>query len=387
MTTLDILETLVSFDTTSSNSNLALIAFVEGFLTTRGFHVVRVPDHTGQKAGLYCSYGPATGADREGVMLSAHTDVVPVTGQQWTRDPFALTREGIRLYGRGTTDMKGYLAAMLSAADRAVQMPLREPLKLAISYDEEIGCVGIQHMINQLEPAIGLPRACFVGEPTSMQVATGHKGKAAFHAVCHGTSGHSALAPMFVNALHLAADFVGELRVLQNWLEANGARDPAYGVPFSTVHVGSLTGGTALNIVPDRAELVFEYRHLAADQGEDIRARIMAAAERVSARFSKIENRASVEVTQVNAYPGLDVAETAEIVTFAKSMSQSNAVTKVAFGTEAGFFDALGIPTVVCGPGSMDGQGHKADEYILVDQLEECDAMMDRILQALVREP
>lgn len=385
MTTLDILDTLVGFDTTSANSNLALIAFVEEFLTTRGFHVVRVPDGTGEKAGLYCSYGPSTGADRDGILLSAHTDVVPVIGQEWTRDPFKLTREGDHLYGRGTTDMKGYLAAMLSAADRAVRMPLRAPLKLAISYDEEIGCVGIQHMIDQLAPAIGLPRVCFVGEPTSMQVATGHKGKAAFRAVCHGTSGHSALAPMFVNALHLAAEFIGELREVQTWLQTNGARDPAYGVPFSTVHVGTLSGGTALNIVPDRAEMVFEYRHLAADRSDDIRAQIMAAAAHVNGRFARIDESARIQVTQINAYPGLDVADATEIVTFAKSMAQTNATTKVAFGTEAGFFEAIGIPTVVCGPGSMEGQGHKADEFILVDQLRRCDAMLDLLLQSLVQ--
>ncbi|MBN9890127.1 acetylornithine deacetylase [Salipiger abyssi] len=379
MDTLSLLDRLISFDTTSARSNLPLIGFVEDYLKARGFRVTRLPDATGEKAGLFAVLGP----EGHGVMLSAHTDVVPVAGQVWHRDPFRLTREGDRLYGRGTTDMKGYLASMLALADRAAKAPLKEPLKLAISYDEEIGCVGIRSMIGALPEALGTPRVCFVGEPTEMQVAIGHKGKAAFEAVCHGESGHSALAPRFVNALHLAAEFVTELRGIQDHYAQNGARDPAYDVPYTTIHVGTLSGGTALNIVPDRAELRFEYRHLAADPAEEIAARIRDAAAQVTARFATQSPQARVEVTQVNAYPGLDQQEDAEIVTLAKGLAQSNAVTKVAFGTEAGYFQGLGIPTVVCGPGSMEDQGHKPDEYVTLPQLAACDAMMDRILVSL----
>ncbi|MGI3167238.1 acetylornithine deacetylase [Pseudooceanicola sp. 200-1SW] len=377
MDSLSLLETLVAFDTTARTSNLALIDFVETYLTERGFRVTRVMAPEGDRAGLYAAIGPEGPG---GVMLSAHTDVVPVTGQAWTRPPFQLAREGDRLYGRGTTDMKGYLAAMLALADKAAGADLAEPLKLAISYDEEIGCVGIQQMIDQLEPAIGLPRVCFVGEPTQMQVTLGHKGKAAFRAIAHGQSGHSALAPQFTNALHLAGDFLAELRALQDHYAREGTRDMAYGVPYSTVHVGTLTGGTALNIVPDRAEMTFEFRHLAADDPDTLRAQIHGAAERVSAAYPE---GAHIEVAEVNAYPGLDQAEDAPVATFAKAMAQTNSVTKVAFGTEAGFFEALGIPTVVCGPGSMDGQGHKPDEYIELDQLRACDAMLARVLDSL----
>lgn len=378
MDTLSLLDKLIAFDTTVGTPNLALIDFIETYLSERGFRVTRVTAPEGDRAGLFAVIGPE---DAPGVMLSAHTDVVPVTGQPWTRPPFELTREGDRLYGRGTTDMKGYLASMLAVADRAAQADLAEPLKLAISYDEEIGCVGIRQMLDRLAPAIGLPRACFVGEPSEMQVTIGHKGKAAFRAICHGESGHSALAPQFANALYLAADFMAELRALQADLAAEGARDPAYGVPYSTVHVGTLSGGTALNIVPDRAELAFEFRHLAADDPDALRARIHDAAARVSARFEPGDVR--VEVEEVNAYPGLDVAEAAEITRYAKAMAQGNGTAKVAFGTEAGYFESLGIPTVVCGPGSMDGQGHKPDEYIELAQLKACDAMMGRILDSL----
>lgn len=377
--TLEILERLIAFDTVSARSNLALIAYVEDFLKTRGFAVTRVPSPCGQKAGLFASIGPA-GA---GVMLSAHTDVVPVDGQEWTRAPFRLTREGDRLYGRGTTDMKGYLAAMLAAADRASRMELAEPLKLAISYDEEVGCTGIREMLPALEPAIGLPRAAFVGEPTEMQVAVGHKGKAALRAICHGEAGHSALAPIFVNALHLAAEFTTGLRALQANLAANGARDAAYGIPYSTVHLGTLQGGTALNIVPDRAELVFEYRHLAADPAEMIEARIREAAEAAAAPFRSRFPAARIEVEQYNAYPGLDAGTDSPVAVLAQKLAQANTTTKVAFGTEAGYFAGLGIPTVVCGPGSMEGQGHKADEYVTADQLAACDAMLGRVLEEI----
>ncbi len=365
--TLDVLERLVGFPTTPQVSNLDLIDYVETYLRDRGFALTRLPDASGEKAGIVATLGP----EGQGILLSAHTDVVPVEGQEWTRAPFALSREKDRVYGRGTTDMKGYVASVLALADRAARVPLKEPLRIVLSYDEEIGCIGIRHMMGDLTPLIGQPRACFVGEPTSMQVAIGHKGKAALRAVCHGEAGHSALAPRFTNALHVATDFVNALRVLQDDLAANGARDEAYDIPYSTVHVGKLSGGTALNIVPDRARVLFEYRHLAADRAEDMLARIQACADAVTGQ---------IEIEQLNAYPGLDVAAGADVVGFAKRMSQSNGTTKVPFGTEAGFFDALGIPTVVCGPGSMEGQGHKPDEYLELSELAACDAMMDRIL-------
>lgn len=373
---LDILERLIEFDTVSCNSNLKLASFTEAYLVARGFAVVRLPSPDGSKTGLYAEKGPAG----RGVLLSAHTDVVPVEGQGWTRTPFRLTREGDRVYGRGTTDMKGYVASVLALADRVARANLKEPLKIVLSYDEEIGCVGIQEMLERLAPLIGRPRACFVGEPTEMQVAIGHKGKAALRAVCHGQSGHSALAPNYTNALHLAGDFLAELRALQEEFAAFGARDAAYAVPYTTVHAGKMSGGTALNIVPDRAELTFEYRHLAADHGADILARIKAAAERISRRYPA---QARIDVEQYNAYPGLDVPADSPIIAFAQKLARSSCAIKVAFGTEAGFFYGLGVPTVVCGPGSMEGQGHKPDEYLELSQLAACDAMMDRILKDL----
>ncbi len=376
--TIEILERLIAFDTVSANSNLGCIDYIEDFLAARGFSITRAPSPDGAKAGLFASLGP----EGAGVVLSAHTDVVPVAGQPWTRDPFRLTGDGDRLYGRGTTDMKGFLATMLAAADRATGAPLREPLRLAISYDEEIGCVGIRNMLGAAA-ALGRPRACIVGEPTGMKVATGHKGKAAFRATCHGRAGHSALAPKFVNALHIAADLVTALRGLQSDLAANGARDEAYDVPYSTIHVGRLVGGAALNIVPETAEIDFEIRHLAADDAGDIFRRIDAEAERIAAPYRATDAAAGVTLVQVNAYPGLGAEEDAPVVVWARRMAGSDEPLKVPFGTEAGYFDGLGVPTIVCGPGDMAGQGHKADEYVTRDQLAACDRMMDRVIDDL----
>jgi acetylornithine deacetylase len=377
--TLDILDRLVGFETVSTRSNLALIDYVQDYLSTRGFRVLRVPDATGQKAGLIASIGP----DGAGVVLSAHSDVVPVEGQVWTREPFRLSRAGDRLYGRGTTDMKGFLAAMLVAADGASRLPLTEPLKLVISYDEEIGCVGLQQMLPAIGAVLGRPRACIVGEPTGMQVAIGHKGKASFRATCTGQAGHSALAPRFVNALHLASDFVQGLRGLQDDLEVNGAQDAAFAVPFSTVHVGTLAGGTALNIVPDTATLAFEVRHLAEDDLERLTARIDAEAQRIAQSYRGRFPDASIRVERTGAYPGLDTAPQAEVTALVQSLAGTDTTTKVAFGTEAGFFAALGIPTIVCGPGDMAGQGHMPDEFIDASQLAACDAMLARLLDTL----
>ncbi|MFV1589896.1 acetylornithine deacetylase [Phaeobacter sp. JH20_39] len=377
--TIATLERLIGFNSVSARSNLEIIGFIEGFLRERGFRLTRLPDGTGQKAGLYAEIGPSEG----GLLLSGHTDVVPTDGQNWTRDPFRMSRDADRLYGRGTTDMKGYLACMLSAADLAARRDLTEPLKLVFSYDEEVGCVGIQKMADQLAPLLGSPRVCFVGEPTEMRVTIGHKGKAAIKATCTGQNGHSALAPYFVNALHVAADFVIELRRTQTRLATDGARDPAYDIAYSTVHIGKLSGGIALNIVPDIAELILEYRHLVADDPERIMDMIRDAARRVATRYRADFAGVDITLDRYNSYPGLEVPQDAPEVTLAGRLAGNQNIAKVAFGTEAGVFSALGIPTVVCGPGSMEGQGHKPDEFITLDQLSACERIMDRVVDEI----
>ena len=376
MTTIDLLDRLIAFPTVSADSNLPLIDWAEDVLRAHGFRVHRIPDATGRKAGLFAALGPEGPG---GVMLSAHSDVVPVAGQAWTRDPFRLTRENDRLYGRGATDMKGFLAAMLHLADRATGVTLAEPLKLAISYDEEVGCRGIAQMLPHLDRTIGAPRLCIVGEPTGMAIAVGHKGKAAYKVTCHGVAGHSAMAPRFVNALHLGSDLVTALRDLQASLAADGPRDPGYGVPFSTVHVGRMSGGTALNIVPDICTLEFEIRHLAQDPLDDIAARVRHACDLIARSAGPT---ASIVIDRETAYPGLCVPSTHPVIGTVSRWLDDAPVMNVDYGTEAGHFDQAGIPTLVCGPGHM-AQGHTADEFITQDQLAACDAMLSRLLTTL----
>ncbi|WP_415183832.1 acetylornithine deacetylase [Phaeovulum sp.] len=378
--TLDLLERLIAFPTVSADSNLDLIAFAERHLAAAGFQTHRLADPSGKKAGLMARLG---GEGPGGVMLSAHSDVVPVEGQNWTRPPFNMTREGSRLCGRGTTDMKGFLASILSLAARAAQTPPERPLMLAISYDEEIGCVGIRQMLPGILALGWQPELCIVGEPTQMHPATGHKGKAAFVAMCRGTAGHSSLAPRFVNALHLAGDFIVALRRLQDEYAASAIRDGGYDLPYSTVHIGKMQGGTALNIVPDHARIEFELRHLPGDTLEVFLSRLHEVAEQIAKPFRAQDPAAGLEIALTNTYPGLEIATDHPAVRRVAQWCGTDQTIKVAYGTEAGFFATAGIPTVVCGPGSMEAQGHKADEYLDISQLGACDQMMDKIFAYL----
>lgn len=380
MNTIELLEKLVAFPTISRDSNLDLIGFVKDYLGRHGIASTLIHDETGRKANLYATIGPQ---GRPGVMLSGHTDVVLVEGQEWSSDPFCLRRSEGRLHGRGTADMKGFLASALVAARDAAKRPLVTPLHLAFSHDEEIGCVGVRRMIDVLEQSPIRPRFCIVGEPTSMAVAVGHKGKTALRATCSGREGHSALAPLAMNAIHLAADFLAEIRSLQDELAASGAQDGDYDVPYTTLHVGRIAGGVALNIVPNRCELDFEIRNLAEDDPTALLDRLARSAEEIVASARRTAPEADIRIETVNAYPGLATRKDAEVVAFVKSLTGANDTIKVAFGTEGGLFaERLSVPTVVCGPGSME-QGHKPDEYVTEEQLARCDAMLGVLIQRL----
>jgi acetylornithine deacetylase len=374
----EILAQLIAFPTVSIDPNRALIDWVADLLAEHGITPVIIPDETGKKANLYATIGPL---DRPGVMLSGHTDVVPVAGQNWTKPPFELTEQDGKLYGRGTCDMKGFCAAAISATIAASKRDLTTPLHLALSYDEEIGCMGVRSLIDMLKVAPIKPAMCIVGEPTGMAVASGHKGKVALTAICRGQEGHSALAPLAMNALHLAVDFVGAVRARQADIAANGHKDGDYDVPYSTLHVGKITGGTALNIVPNHAEVDFEIRNLA----EDIPADIIAALQQDADEIVSATNHpsASIEIVESWSYPGLSTPQDAAVMGFVKSLTGANGSIKVAFGTEGGLFSArLGIPSVICGPGSMM-QGHKPDEFVSLEQLAACDNMLKTLLTRL----
>lgn len=380
MKTREILDRLIAFETVSSLPNIDLMVWVRDLLATAGIAATLIPDTDGKKANLYATIGPA---DRPGVLLSGHTDVVPVTGQTWTRPPFRLTEADGRFYGRGATDMKGFVACALSAALRAAHRPLATPLHLALSYDEEVGCLGVRSLLDMLAAAPIRPLMCIVGEPTGMQVATGHKGKIALRATCTGREGHSALAPMALNALHLGADFLGAVRRLQASIAADGRRDGDYDVPYTTLHVGKMMGGVQVNIVPSTCTLDFEIRNLAGDDPQLLIDRLRTEAAAIAAPYRAEFPEAAIVVERLWDYPGLGTPTNAGVVQFVKALTGANGTMKVAFGTEGGLFSArLGIPTVICGPGSMS-QGHKPDEWVSLDQIARCEAMLATLTDRL----
>jgi acetylornithine deacetylase len=374
--TIEVLEALVGFDTTSRNSNLALVEWVEAYLDRFGVAHERITDETGTKANVWATIGPS---GVPGTILSGHTDVVPIDGQSWSNNPFQLTERNGRLYGRGAADMKGFDACCLAAVPDMVAAPLARPIHLALSYDEEVGCIGVRGIIARLEGAKVKPAACFVGEPTEMGVVIGHKGRRSFRVTVHGKTCHSSLAPHAVNAVEYVARLIVKIRDVSDRLARSGARDPLYDVPYTTASSGVVHGGTALNIVPDLCTFEFEFRPLAADDVDGLVEEVMAyARERLEPEMRAVDPAARIVFEPKSSWPGLETPAAFDVVGFAKTLSGRNEHSKVAYGTEAGLFASSGIPTVVIGPGSIN-QAHKADEYIAVAQLEACSAFLDRL--------
>jgi len=377
-----ILAELVRFDTTSRNSNLGLIAWIEAFLAARGVASERVPDETGAKAALWAVIGPP---DAAGYVLSGHTDVVPVDGQDWTGDPFILAERDGRLYGRGAADMKGFLAACLAKVDAMRAAPLARPIHLAFSYDEEIGCLGVRPLIRHMAARWTPPLACFVGEPTSMGVVLAHKSKASLRATVTGRSCHSSLAPLGVNAIDYAVRLVGRIHEIGARL-ASDPGDPAFDVPVSTAHVGTIAGGTILNIVPDECVLTFEFRGLPhVDVGALIGELESFAREVLEPEMKARAPEAGILIEVTSTIPGLDTAEDADVTRLAKRLAGRNDHAKVAYGTEAGLFvEMADVPTVIVGPGSID-QAHRPDEFIAISELTRCETFLDRLIAEACR--
>jgi acetylornithine deacetylase len=373
-----ILARLIAFPTVSRSGNRALVDYVRSLVEPAGARVVLTDD--GANANMWISTGPE---DVPGVVLSGHSDVVPVAGQPWSRDPFVLHGEDGRLYGRGTADMKGFVAAAIRAVLLAARRPLRTPLHLAISFDEEIGCIGVRTLIPLLAAAPVRPLLVWIGEPTGLKLASGHKGKSSYRVTCTGRAAHSALTPQGLNAIYLASDFIGALRAMQADLIARTVPDPAYDVGYTTLHVGTIAGGETLNIVPNSCTLEFEIRDLAADSVPALEAAIRARAEAIVAPWREQFPECAITIDLVNAYPGLDTRHPGALA-LARTISGHNGPEiKLAFGTEGGLFaQDLGVPAVICGPGSMD-QGHKPDEFVTEDQLARCDAMLARLIDRL----
>lgn len=375
-----LLERLIGFATVSRDSNLELIQFIQHYLTGLGVESELFHNDEGTKANLFATIGPA---DRGGVVLSGHTDVVPVDGQAWTVDPFHLTEQDGRLYGRGTADMKGFIASVLAAVPRFLQQPLSMPVHLAFSYDEEVGCLGVRSMLAELEKRPHKPRLCLIGEPTELKPVLGHKGKLAMRCQVQGAACHSAYAPYGVNAIEYAAQLIGRLGVIGARLAQAELHDQRFDPPFSTVQTGVIKGGRALNIVPAECEFDFEVRALPGFDAQVVADELQTYAEaELLPKMQAVQADTGIRLRPLSAYPGLATAPDSEAAKLVALLSGSTDFGTVAFGTEGGLFDQAGIPTVVCGPGSMD-QGHKPDEFVSLEQLAGCDAMLARLADYL----
>lgn len=362
----EMIKRLVAFDTTSRNSNMPLMDFARDYLADFGIESKLVFDETGQKANLYATCGPL---DTPGFMLSGHSDCVPIDGQDWNSNPFEVIERDGKLYGRGTSDMKSFIALALAAVPVLTRAKLKTPVHFAFSYDEEVGCLGVKRLIAQLEGMPIKPKACIVGEPTSMQVVTGHKGKLSTRCHVHGFECHSALAPKGVNAVEIAAELVARLRQLARRMQNEGPFDRAFDPPFTTVHTGMIEGGTALNIVPKDCTFETEIRNLPTHDPEPLLAELKQYAEDVLLpEMRKVSTDAGIAWEALPGYPGLVGQEEADVVRLAQALSGSNESGCVSFGTEAGLFQRAGVPAVVCGPGSIE-QAHKPNEYISLEQI------------------
>lgn len=375
-----LLSTLIGFDTTSRESNLQLIAFVRDYLNEHQVPCELIFNDERSKANLFATIGVD---DRPGVVLSGHTDVVPVDGQPWSVPPFELTERGGKLYGRGTADMKGYIACVLAAVPALLAEPLRMPVHIALSYDEEVGCLGVRSLLAELEQRPHKPALCIIGEPTELKPVLGHKGKLAMRCDVHGAACHSAYAPQGVNAIEYAAELIGELGRIGSTLRAVHLQDPRFDPPFSTVQTGMIGGGKALNIVPADCRFDFEIRTLPDQDAQAVVQQLQTyAREQVVPKMQAVNAATGIRFTELSSYPGLATDAHSEAAKLIAECCGSSEFTTVAFGTEGGLFDAIGIPTVVCGPGSMD-QGHKPDEFVSVEQLAGCDRMLERLVAAL----
>lgn len=381
-TVLSILEDLVGFDTTSCNSNLELIRYVEDYLSQYGIKSTLVNDESGKKANLYTTIGPA---DRSGVMLSGHTDVVPVEGQHWNSDPFVLKQLDDRVFGRGSADMKGFIACVLNWVPQMVTAKLETPIHIALSYDEEVGCIGVRRLLDLMKNMPVVPSMAIIGEPTNMEIVVAHKGKRAIRVNVRGASAHSAYPTEGVNAVEVAAQLVAHICEVQRKIEKNGPFDSGFRVPYTTLHVGTIRGGTALNIVPNKCSFDFEIRHLPEHEIDLLISDIEKfAIDNLEAKMHLRNPDAGIDFIELFGYPALFTAPNAPVVTFVRSLLDGEGeVEKIGFGSEAGLFSRqIGIPAVVCGPGSIL-QAHRPDEYVSLEQLNVCDSMLRRLIESL----
>ena len=374
----EILARLVAFDTTSRTSNLQLIDFIRNLLDDHGIESLLVHNDDQSRANLYATIGPD---DIGGVMLSGHTDVVPTTGQDWHSDPYHLKTGDKLLVGRGSCDMKGFIACVLEGLPQITAGSLKMPIHLAFSYDEEIGCLGAKKLVDAMAGFEVKPRIGLIGEPTNMSMVLGHKGKLSYRVTVSGLSCHSAYISNGVNAVEYAAELIAFIRNMNTRVQQE-LIDHSYTVPHSTFHVGTINGGTALNIVPKQCEFEFEIRNL---PQEDLDALVHEirhyASDVLLADMKSRYPDSEIRFDETSSYPGLHTDPASTVIGYTRSINPiDNIGDNVSFGTEAGLFDGIGVNCLVCGPGSID-QAHKADEFVSREQMQTCDQMIENLVQ------
>jgi len=369
----EMLGRLIAFDTVSRNSNLDLIAYAQELLEKAGATSRLTYDADKRKANLFATIGPARDG---GYVLSGHSDVVPVEGQDWSSDPFKADVRDSRLYGRGSADMKGFIAVALSLAPEFARLDLKRPLHFAFSFDEEVGCLGVRRLLEDLKTANIRPALAIIGEPTEMRIVAAHKSGSVIETMVRGREGHSSAPLRGASAVMMAGEFVASLARLGNELMAD--RDDFFDPPYTTLQANMISGGTAVNVLARDAKVMWEYRALPDRDAAAIFERAKAQGESIAARYRAGAPEAAFETRLKAAYPGLARDDHSAAVQLAASVSGSNEIHSVAYGTEAGLFQAAGIPAVVCGPGSI-AVAHRADEFIALDQLDACAAFLRRV--------
>jgi acetylornithine deacetylase len=379
---IEMIAKLVSFPTVSRDSNLELIDFVRELLRAFDADVRLTFDDERRKANLFATLGPRTDG---GLLLSGHTDVVPADAQPWSTDPFTAIQQGGRVYGRGTSDMKSFIAIVLAMLPDYVAR-LQKPLHLALSYDEEVGCIGVGRLIEDLARARVQPSACIVGEPTLMSPVIAHKGKKSFRCIVQGLAAHSAYAPSGVNAVEAAAEAIAYLRRMALRLREHGPHDRAFDVSHTTVHTGLIRGGTALNIVPRECTFDFEVRHLPQEDPDRLLQEFRAyLVQELEPAMKAIDSETGFEIAQLSEIPALDTRSETQIVGLVQELTGNIEIGKVSYGTEGSQFQRAGIPTVVCGPGSIE-QAHKPDEFIELTQIAKCERFVGQLLERMTRD-
>lgn len=381
MTTLEWLTHLVSFDTTSRNSNLQLIETIQKWLSQHQVSHKLTHDSHKNKANLFATIPAHNGNTEGGLILSGHTDVVPVDGQQWNSEPFEATLKDGRVYGRGTCDMKGFIAVVLALVPDFVKQKLNYPIHFAFSYDEEVGCLGAPLMIEDFLAANIKPRGCIVGEPTDMHAVVGHKGIQLFRCRIHGHATHSSLTPQGCNAIEYAAKLICHIREMANEYRHHGPFENTFDIPFTTVSTNMINGGTANNIVPANCEFVFEFRHLPQVKPQTIISKIEDyVQQKLLPEMQREKSYSTIEIDNIGAIPSFESTDNAAITQFVHALNGDKSFHRVAYATEAGLFQAEDIPTIVCGPGNIE-QAHRANEYVEVSQLEKCKSFLQDIIR------